>query len=674
MKILNFLFRILRLPFDLHILTLLYCVGILRSVYRGMSRLLRRDHEGQLASAFSFCTKPSLGICRCHNDRLGSNHFVYRWLCPDFERHAGTDVEHTSAPPTSAGAVVQSGRLRIVTVGVGLVVGWLLCVVLLSRYGAALQRPLQRWRSSDNIRAAEKALQRQDVTGAIALFRRAAEENPHDAGLQYKLAVLLLQSGRRDEAEIHFRAAMEQDPSQWRSALELARLTAGNGRLAAAAAFARTVLENNPQHAEANIIVASYLLQLGETDSVRAHLDTASQTETTDIDLLTKTAALYLLIREPTIARSLYDRALAMAPESATVQTGLAYIDMVAGNFDGADMVLNRVLDRHPDDVSAIECRARLYTMKGDLDRAIATYAKLVERPDPAHVHLFEYATLIIGAGRIDEGCAILRGVIADRPDYIQPRLLLAETYRRRGMASLAAEEADRVLDYQPHNVEALKIAIRSNIAIKNSAGALAAAQRLIRLDMKNPDHVSLLAAAQESGGNSVAATDTYLMLSDLLPTSPVPHLKIALLKMAAGDVHGAISYTRLALERDPDNLVGLNNLAFFMIASDDDDVALEGFERAVALKKAYPANAAVTDTLGLAYCRAKAFDRARQCFEDANEIDPGYPDAFFHLGQTLLETGDRKGAAKAIGAALTINPTFHGAREARRLLRELAE
>lgn len=69
---------------------------------------------------------------------------------------------------------------------------------------------------------------------ALALYRRAAAENPASAVPVANVAGSLLQLGRREEAEREFRHALALDPTEGDSAANLARLLAESGRTAEA--------------------------------------------------------------------------------------------------------------------------------------------------------------------------------------------------------------------------------------------------------------------------------------------------------------------------------------------------------------------------------------------------------------------------------------------------------
>lgn len=68
------------------------------------------------------------------------------------------------------------------------------------------------------------ALDKRNLKGAEACYRKAIELNPGDSRYHRQLAMLLLQEGRGHEAEREALCATKADPSDWKSFIALGRV------------------------------------------------------------------------------------------------------------------------------------------------------------------------------------------------------------------------------------------------------------------------------------------------------------------------------------------------------------------------------------------------------------------------------------------------------------------
>jgi tetratricopeptide (TPR) repeat protein len=110
-------------------------------------------------------------------------------------------------------------------------------------------------------------------------------------------------------------------------------------------------------------------------------------------------------------------------------------------------------------------------------------------------------------------------------------------------------------------------------------------------------------------------------------PKNVTALLRLANLEENAGNRAGAAIRYRAVLEVDASNLFALNNLAYYLVASDPDEAAKLA-QRAVEVA---PENPTVQDTLGWVYCRKGNYLMALQCLKTAVAKEPT-PRREFHL------------------------------------------
>lgn len=99
------------------------------------------------------------------------------------------------------------------------------------------------------------------------------------------------------------------------------------------------------------------------------------------------------LMREkglPEAAKAELDKGLALDPDNREILLDLAELDLSAGDLDGADVVLQRVVTAQPDHRRAKQLQGECLFRRGKLDEAAAVLeAALPLNPNPERVHYF---------------------------------------------------------------------------------------------------------------------------------------------------------------------------------------------------------------------------------------------------------------------------------------------
>jgi len=151
------------------------------------------------------------------------------------------------------------------------------------------------------------------------------------------------------------------------------------------------------------------------------------------------------------------------------------------------------------------------------------------------------------------------------------------------------------------------------------------------------------------------------------------------------GELAAARSTFESILEREPDHVVAIYELAYTHVALGDPERALEILEEAVtrgldvpgefysmaaslldnlgrkqeaisqfeAGIEAFPENHALHLNLGITLLGLGEFDRARTTFERAVTLEPEHPSAHFFLGQIYAQEGQNAAAILALGTSL---------------------
>jgi len=134
------------------------------------------------------------------------------------------------------------------------------------------------------------------------------------------------------------------------------------------------------------------------------------------------------------------------------------------------------------------------------------------------------------------------------------------------------------------------------------------------------------------------------------------------------GKYRNAIEHYEWLLQKQPDNVLVLNNLAW-AYRQVKDTRALETAERAYKLK---PDSAAVADTLGWMLVEQGNITRGLELLQKAVAAAPDAHEIRYHLAQAWLKAGDKSKARNELERLLATDAKFPQQAEANKLLKQL--
>jgi Tfp pilus assembly protein PilF len=129
-----------------------------------------------------------------------------------------------------------------------------------------------------------------------------------------------------------------------------------------------------------------------------------------------------------------------------------------------------------------------------------------------------------------------------------------------------------------------------------------------------------------------------------------------------------AIEQYQLILQKDPKNLLAVNNLAS-VYWREKDPRALDYFEQSYKLN---PANLTINVNLGRILIEQGKIERGLELLRKANAQAPDNPEVRYHLAVALAKFGDKAEARRELERALANKNDFPQKVEAQALLKQL--
>jgi tetratricopeptide (TPR) repeat protein len=356
----------------------------------------------------------------------------------------------------------------------------------------------------------------------------------------------------RDMALRDLNEIVTRDPKMGQAHLMIARLEAlpeGNrGRAAKAAAQALEFLgEDRLKQARAHLVLGSIADDSQERDE---HFDKAVELAPRDVEARRTRGVSRLLDNKFEEAREDLQVAVEQDPDDVALLERLGVACLMSDRHDEARKAFDKAIELGPDRVGPLVYRARLLAVTGsekealaDLDRALK-----IDRGNAAAMSL--RARIHMQAGNSEQALADVEGLLAedaDNEDALEVRALLA--YEREDY-SAAIIDLRRLVARHSDDASLINQLALVYLAAKRPREAIKRFSRSIEIDADN---------FSSRRGRSDAA-------------------------ISIGDHKAAIADLEKALALKPDDTGALNNLAWLLATSPDDELRNGG--RAVELAK----------------------------------------------------------------------------------------
>jgi putative PEP-CTERM system TPR-repeat lipoprotein len=273
-------------------------------------------------------------------------------------------------------------------------------------------------------------------------------------------------------------------------------------------------------------------------------------------------------------------------------------------------------------------------------------------------------AQAYMAAKRPDDAIRSLRAALAQQPNLATAERDIAAIYVATGRSAEALNEAKAVQTKHPDEPLGYVLEAEIYVAQKNWGPAV----RIYRDAVKRFDHPMLVARAhtvmQAAGEKQQAAS----MVESWIKQHPKDSVVLSYLAQSdlnAKRYDSAEQRYRMALERQPQNPMYLNNMAWAMHELKQPQ-ALEYAQQAHELA---PDNPAVMDTLGWIFVARGENERGLELLGRASELAPGAYDIRLHFAQALIKAGRKSAARKELEALSKLDSRLPVQREAAMLL-----
>lgn len=505
-------------------------------------------------------------------------------------------------------------------------------------------------------------------TEALATLERALLARPTDADLLAMHGVLALSDPQKaNEGVVSLTKALQIDESRSRLRLALAQYHLERGQPEQALGQLRSAFEKNPGDWPVTDFYLSTLLQQEQTGEARELRDTLAQNFAEDPYANILVAMTDFRAGSRTQAIERLERIDQEAPNYGMSQMALGRMQASEGRTDQAiTAYMNAAVD-NPDSINALQEAARLYASQHSVEE-VASWLRTItdERPLIADNAGALIAQIALQQGRLDEAESELSRLNATNPFVTRVKAdLLANRARNSAQQqnwSQARVQVAEAISLRPNNLDLQLLLVRIVAAEGQTSEARALLNEMesefgqeasitvahafvIRIEQDTEAAYQYLKDAWEQTNNVDLLPDTIALARQvapmevgalgtawtrLQPENPQGWLVRGDWELNRGNDTAAVSHYREVLQRQPNNIVAMNNLAWLLRDTDTTE-ALELSRRAA---EQAPDSAAILDTYGWVLHGAGQHQQALEVLSRALELDPGNADIEAHLAQ----------------------------------------
>ncbi|MGH7199441.1 MAG: tetratricopeptide repeat protein [Planctomycetaceae bacterium] len=310
-----------------------------------------------------------------------------------------------------------------------------------------------------------------DTQAALACYRRAVALRDDVAFARLRLAEMLIDLGRPEEARVQLLAVLEREPDNPRAALGLARLAYGQGDYAEARRWAEKSAAAAPGQRTTHELLAQIHHRLGDQNAAQAQLAVLKhipEGETTWEDpLVTEVLGMrqgpnVMVLRaqelmqrgQPQSAVAILEPLAAEQPHDPEHHYELAHALLLVGRNERAAGVLDRAIEWHPESSEMRRLRGIVHFSQDEWQPAAERFRQAIRlKPDDAVSH-YNLGHCLLRLGEKDAALAAFHDAARFQPDFADAHTNIGRLLLEAGHPDEAAKHLRLATQFAPEDPE----------------------------------------------------------------------------------------------------------------------------------------------------------------------------------------------------------------------------
>jgi putative PEP-CTERM system TPR-repeat lipoprotein len=362
----------------------------------------------------------------------------------------------------------------------------------------------------------------------------------------------------------------------------------------------------------------------------------------------------WLGLNRPKEAKSEFERALAADSKQGLAKLGLARIALADKNLDDALSLAKDAAELSPGEVRVWDFLGEIYTAKGDMGQAEASYGKAIELPSPIPNARINRALLRLQMNKLEEASQDVEVLKKKAPQFFMTHFvdgLYRLAQKKYPEAQAALEETLRLNDnyglaryylalsqfYQQHWAQAEVEMTKFLVVSPNSINAQQV-MAVLKLRQKEYD----------------AAKKYIAPVLLQLPDDAFSIRISASIEMALGNHEQGLIYLKKLAQLEPNSAQAQADLGMSLLGMGRNEEGLKDLQAAANLDASLVENDAY---LILAYLKDKKYEQAQAALEKMKQKLPKSALPQDLQGVLYASKNDMEGAKRSFELAFQINP-----------------
>jgi tetratricopeptide (TPR) repeat protein len=501
------------------------------------------------------------------------------------------------------------------------------------------------------------ALTDNKVKDAIAYFEKANQIKP----LQPDLVLVYIQSlsadGRAADAEKLAYEMLKKDPhvATVYDALFLEYLK--QNRLPDAERILKSKIDNNPKVSDNYLQLAAHYYATKRRDDMLATLKRVTDNRKDFPNAPLVVGDFFLRTRDLDSALAQYKVGVNEIPaQKATFQKRVIETLVLQNKLQDAQQVLGDILKDNPKDDEAIAIRASLLMLTGTKDQlqtAVSDLQSVVSRMPENPVVRFNLGRAHLAKGNTQQAKIQFEEAIKLRPDYLLPRIALAQIMQQQSEFGKVIQMTGEVLSLDPNNLQAKLLRSRALIGMGEMKQAR---NEILKNVEQNPGlwEAKLQLAALDLGEKNFSSAEETFRSMYAATNDPRALMGLTESYVIQGRFDPALQLLDQELKKNPNRLdfrVAHGNIA---VRANRFDVAIADYKKVL---ETAPKSADVWVRLGETQRRAGDLAAAKESFLKAKEHAPNNVIPYVQLALMYDGNGQRDQAKPLYEQILKLEP-----------------
>jgi len=496
-----------------------------------------------------------------------------------------------------------------------------------------------------------------EVDAAVDVLLEVLRFTPDNEDAILLLAGINRSQSRHEDAEQVLKQGISLLPDNLALRLELATLYSSMGLNDKAALVMQEIIRLDPAKFGYRISLAAYYVNLGKFDLAERVYREAIDSQPDDNNRYMVFAEFLKRHKgQPAAMEFLYD-IYAQKPKAYELGFKLANYHQESGEIDKAIATYERLIARWNVETPGIAARKRLagiYLQQGELEKVKQLTTQVLTEQTLDYEALILDGKVDMQNGDYDNAVARFRSALKIQPDSLQVTNLLAESHLRKGDIDLAADMFSRATEISPDNSVARLQFARFLLAAKKSDQAMVQVEAILSRDRNSVAALIMKTEILMAAGDVVEVIPVVEEIKRVSPDSYEGWFRMGRIYLVQKQYQLARNEFRVAWAKEPESADLLAELTDLEIKLGETEMAKERLEALLAEKPDHPV---AGKFLGMIYMVDKDFNAAADVFNRYLEVSPGDKLVYPQLASAYYNSGNLDQAAAAYRQGLAREP-----------------